>query len=209
MELINKMKYNQFNNEPLAKMVKQLYDSQGKQAGLVYHLWDHSNQVRKAGSAIGRKENISEKELFLLDTASIVHDIGNILSRQGHEEAGIEFAKINLPYFGFANNEIEIVNGIIKATKFPQQPQNHLEQIMVDADLSLMGYKNWPEQIDKYRQELKITDMFKWYESQITFLIKHEWFTQGAKELYDVQKNKNLDWVKNAEKKYFCKTYNQ
>ena len=67
---------------------------------------------------------------------------------------------------------------------------------MCDADLSLMGFPFWFERIDRYRQELGINDIKKWYEIQEKFLSSHDWFTKSAKELFQKQKLANLERVK-------------
>jgi predicted metal-dependent HD superfamily phosphohydrolase len=201
------MEENKMENKLLAKIVKEIYDTQGKSKGLVYHLWDHTMQVREASHTIAKKEAVSEADMKLLDAAGIVHDIGNIVGRAGHEEKGVEFAKTNLLYLGYDQQEIDTISGMIMATKFPQQPKNILEMIMADADLSLMGYKHWPKKIEGYRIELGINEMDKWYKGQTGFLESHKWWTKGAKELYDDQKSKNIDWLKKEIPKYWAKIY--
>ena len=189
------MSYTSFNAD-LAKMINGLYSELGEARGLIYHLADHTDRVRRSSYFIAKKELVSYENMRLLNAASLVHDIGNIVSREGHEELSAEFAKTNLPYFGFNSQEIELISGMVMATKIPQQPTTLLEMILVDADMSLLGDLNWPTEIDKYRLEIGRLDLPKWYNEQISFLENHKWFTQGAKDIYETEKNLNIEWLK-------------
>jgi len=100
-----------------------------------------------------------------------------------------------LPLIGAGDEDIEIIDGMVMATMIPQNPRTHLEQIMCDADLSLMGLPTWFNVIDSYRKELGVSNIRQWYEAQIKFLSSHNWFTDSAKKLYDDTKQRNLQVV--------------
>lgn len=178
--------------DSLKNMIKTIYDISGSKAGLHYHLWPHTARVLKSGKYLAKGEGISYEDIYLLKTAIILHDVGNILGRKGHEDLSIDFVKANLPYFSYNNNQIEIVSGLIKATEIPQMPKTHLEKIMCDADLSLIGLETWSTEIDGYRKELGITDLKSWYGGHIKFWRNHNWFTETAKSLYDEGKKNNI-----------------
>ncbi|MBT4376658.1 HD domain-containing protein [archaeon] len=184
------------NFKDFKNWVKSIYDLRGDDAGLSYHLWSHTDQVLEAGRDICIGEEVSRNDRYLLKTAIVAHDVGNVISRKGHEDLSINFARTNLPYFGYDENQINVVSGLIKATEFPQEPKTHLEKIMCDADLSLMGLDSLIENIDEYRKELGISDLKNWYESQIGFLSNYKWVTETAKMLYDFGKKSNISLYK-------------
>lgn len=63
------------------------------------------------------------------------HDIGFIDTHLEHEEIGRAITISQLKNYGYSKAKIEAVCGMIRATKIPQNPKNHLEQIIADADL--------------------------------------------------------------------------
>ena len=177
------------------KSIKLIYDFQAKNAGLIYHVWDHTEQVTEAAENILKRNSklYSDENLLLIKIASIGHDLGNIIRRDEHEFLSSEYAKSVLPYFGFDKSSIDIVSDLILATRFPHKPSTELQKIICDADMSLMGQDNWLEKIEGYRIELGITDKNKWYLMQKGFLENHRWHTQEAHQLYNDQKIRNLN----------------
>ena len=102
---------------------------------LRYHNVHHTKHVLNSVEYIAKAEKITEKELELLKVAVLFHDLGFLIQRDGHEELSCEEAKRDLPAFDFSQEEIEKICGMIRATKTPQQPKNHLEKIIADAEL--------------------------------------------------------------------------
>ena len=82
-----------------------------------------------------REYSFFRKDLSLLKTAALWHDVGFINKNIGHEEEGCVFVKKYLPDYGYTNSEIEIICGLIMATKIPQSPNTKLEQIIADANM--------------------------------------------------------------------------
>lgn len=178
----------------LKKIIELIYANIPE--NLFYHTLQHTLQVEESGLKIANKEGItSEEDLIRLKSAIYIHDIGNLIERKDHEQRGVEFAYNLLPYLGASEKDLKIIDGIIMATKIPQNPKTNLERIMCDADLSLMGYKNWISVIDNYRKELGTNDMLQWYQGQINFLSSHNWFTESAALLYNSQKIKNIGFA--------------
>jgi len=85
---------------------------------------------------------------------------------------------------------------MIMATKIPQTPLNHLEQIMADADLDYLGRDDFQVISDRLFQELEIPDKNKWNKIQIAFFEKHSYFTESAKRLRNDKKQENLAKIK-------------
>jgi uncharacterized protein len=153
--------------------------------GYYYHNCDHTLYVQEKAIQIGRHEGCSEKEIELLSTAALWHDTGYINTYQGHEEASCVLAKKYLPEYGYADNEINIICGMIMATKVPQLPHNKLEEIIADADLEYLGTISAAEKAALLFKELQsLTPSFTetaWHKMQITFLQTHHYFTRYCK----------------------------
>jgi uncharacterized protein len=164
---------------------------------LTYHSLHHTrDDVAVSVHQLAEWHGITGEDLLLLKTASYFHDIGFIYQRQEHEEVGVDVIRRILPDFDYSPDQIDVISGIIRATKMPQSPNTLLEAIMADADMNSLGRTDFFEVGTLLRKELglfgaKMTDE-AWYEFEIRFVTNHEYFTDGAKALYSAQKAHNL-----------------
>src|SRR5450432_4327439 len=112
----------------------------GLSKDLTYHTVQHTLDILKNAERIARNENInSEEELFLLKVACLYHDSGFLVTYKGHEVESCNLAKKDLPIFALNEKQVEIICGLIMATKIPQRPGNRMEEIICDADLDYLG----------------------------------------------------------------------
>lgn len=164
---------------------------------LVYHsLWHTSDDVVQAAIRFADLENIQGEDRMLLLTAAFYHDLGFIQKRQGHEEISIELMQAVLPTFGYTPRQIEVIAGIIQATKLPQTPHTLLEQVIVDADLDALGREDFFERNQLLRQELASHGIpsteDEWDEIQLSFLEAHRYFTAAAISLRNPAKRRHI-----------------
>lgn len=164
---------------------------------LVYHHWKHTEYVVKMAEYIAQKEHCTDAEILLVKTAALFHDAGFVNSiTDSHEEESIRFAQNKLPKFGYNQKEIELITGMIHATKIPQKPKNKLECILADADLEYLGTDNFIYIGSKLYQELKHENpnlsLEEWNEIQITFLQSHVYHTNYCLHNRAEKKEKNL-----------------
>lgn len=164
---------------------------------LYYHGYQHTAGVCEATAKFAAAEGVNDTDVTLLLTAAWFHDSGFLTTYADHEAVGIELANSVLPQYGFTAEQIQKIAGMIAATKIPQNPQNHLEAILCDADLEYLGGNNYYPIAEALRKELVernlITEQRQWIEMQVKFLQTHRYFTQTAKELCDQQKNQRLN----------------
>lgn len=165
-------------------------------AHLTYHNANHTLDVHNAAERIGLQEGIGQEEMKLLLTAACYHDSGFLIGAEEHEEHSCNIAKETLPGFGYTSEQIITICGLIRATKVPQLPNNHLEQILADADLDYLGRDDfWPIS-DKLYEELlftgKISNKQEWNPVQLRFMEAHHFFTQTAISTRQKQKELNL-----------------
>jgi HD superfamily phosphodiesterase len=152
---------------------------------LTYHNLDHTLDVLEQAAVIAQKEGIREPEdLLLLKVGALYHDTGFLDTYNGHEDRGCAIATEDLTNFGFTPEQIAKVCGMIRATRVPQMPHNHLEQIICDADLDYLGRPDFftiGEGLFKEFLELKIVNNDQeWDLLQIKFLEKHQYFTASS-----------------------------
>jgi uncharacterized protein len=164
---------------------------------LCYHNIQHTvDEVLPATMKLAAYYDLSEGERQLLRTAAAFHDLGFIYNPVGHEIASTRVAAQKLPDFGFDDRQIEIIMGVIMATRLPQMPHNLLEEIMADADLDVLGCDEFLEYNELLRCERLVLGQpqspCEWYDEQIVFIEQHTYFTEAARELREAGKQRNI-----------------
>lgn len=168
---------------------------------LFYHsLWHTEEDVLPAVERLAARAGIEGEMLMLLRTAALFHDLGFVELRAGHEAASARIAGEALPGFGYAPEQIRIIQGMIMATRLPQSPQTPLEAIVADADLDALGRTDFTARNQALRAEMAafgsvVTDQ-EWNEVQLKFVSEHHYFTPAAKSLRDEQKRLNIHDLK-------------
>ena len=163
---------------------------------LTYHNTEHTLYVLDKAIHIANKEKVKNKDLELLKVAALFHDIGFTKTHIEHEKEGCRIAKKQLKNYGYSNEDIKKVCGMIMATKIPQQPQNLLEQIIADADLEYLATSKFWIIGDSLFNELRYNNTVltkpEWDNIQIDFIKKHKYHTSYCKQYKTFRKNKNL-----------------
>jgi len=163
---------------------------------LTYHNADHTMDVYFAAQFIGHHENIKAEEMKLLLTAALYHDSGFLVRDKGHEEESCLIAKNTLPAYNYRVEEIELICGMINATKVPQSPKNLLEKILADADLDYLGRDDFftigrQLFIENINSGI-ICDEHEWNKIQVLFIKNHNYFTETALHLRTAKKHDNM-----------------
>jgi len=153
---------------------------------LYYHALHHTYDVLKVCNEYIRRDNIKDYDAKLLRLGALFHDIGFTQTYADHEAKGQEIAETLMGELGFPERDINIVKGLIWATKIPQTPKTYLEKIICDADLDYLGRHDFYEIGDKLYAELKHRGILKnvkeWNKIQIDFLEKHQYHTPFARK---------------------------
>ena len=165
---------------------------------LIYHNLAHTrDSVAPATERLAALEGVDGKDLLLLRTAAYFHDLGFVEQMTEHEATAVRIISEVLPRFGYSPAQVDVVSGIILATRIPQDPHTLLEEIMADADLDLFGRDDfWPLN-RALRAELKalgkpMTDK-EWYGGQLAFLQAHHYFTASARALRQARKQRHVE----------------
>lgn len=164
---------------------------------LYYHGLEHTRDVLNSVENIALAEGVTREELGMLKVAAAYHDSGFLIVYRNHEEAGCGIAFEALPQFGFTQDEILEISGMILATKVPQQPKNRLEEIMCDADLDYLGRIDFEEISESLYREFSFWNIVDSYESwmnvQISFLDGHTYWTNFSKNYREENKRKRIE----------------
>lgn len=166
---------------------------------LFYHNVKHTVDVVTEVELIGWAEGCSDEEILLLKTAALFHDAGHTVSYDDHEYQGTLLAQEILPAYGYSNEQIERICGVIMSTKLPPKPSNILEQIICDADLDYLGRSDFIPVSNTLFEELKaqnkITNLNDWNRMQVKFISGHQYFTATARSLREVNKKLQIERI--------------
>lgn len=164
---------------------------------LFYHNIKHTIDVVTEVELIGWAEGLGEEEILILKLAGLFHDSGHIISYDDHEYHGTVIAKNMLSKYHFTEERMDEICNLIMATKFPPSPKTLLEKVMCDSDLDYLGRTDFIPVSNMLYEELKVRDLVgsfnEWNEKQLTFIKKHQYFTDTAQNLREVNKNKQIE----------------
>ena len=149
---------------------------------------------------IAKGEGIKGEDLFLLKTAALYHDGGFVEQYAANEPIGARMAKEALPVYGYSDEQLDMVEKLILATRVPQQPNDHLEEIMCDADLDYLGRDDFYPISENLKKEFiaygVVQDDKSWDELQIKFLSAHKYFTKYSIQNREANKQQRLKEIK-------------
>ena len=173
-------------------------------ASLTYHSTNHTKDVIQSVQHLAAFECVSEEELQLLLTAALFHDAGYLENSNNHEEASCKIARLYLPRFNYSEEQVDKIEQLIMATKWPHKPLNKLEEILCDADLYYLGTNQYFQTADNLYRELQETGVImgrkEWQKKQIDFLETHTYYTNTATIECAACKQKNLNLLKYNKK---------
>lgn len=182
----------------LDKLEKELPDY------LFYHNVKHTVDVVTEVELIGWGEGCSDEEILLLKTAGLFHDAGHTIAYDNHEFYGTVLAREMLPKYGYSPGQIECICSIIMATKLPPQPTNLLESIICDSDLDYLGRSDFIPVSNTLYEELKAQNKMgslnEWNKIQVKFITGHQYFTETARSLREVNKQLQIDRIQSLIK---------
>ena len=163
---------------------------------LSYHALEHTKDVYNVCLQYIDIYNLTEAQGDLLLLAAVAHDFGFTATYKNHEEVGANMIAELMPEHGYEEEDIDLVKGMIMATKIPQSPQNLLEEILADSDLDYLGRNDYDEISTKLYEELNakdiLSDQLKWLDLQISFLESHSYHTDYAIKYRKPNKLKRL-----------------
>jgi adenylate cyclase len=179
----------------LDKLEKELPQS------LFYHNSKHTVDVVTQVELIGLGEGVTDEELLLLKTAALFHDTGHTISYDNHEYFSCLIAREILTEYFYTTSQIDTICELIMATKLPPKPVNKLEEIICDADLDYLGRSDMIPVSNTLFMELKERSMIKslndWNNLQMKFISGHQYFTETARNLREVNKQMQIERIRN------------
>lgn len=173
---------------------------------LYYHCKGHVLDVMNAALIYAQMEEVGEYEMMLLKSAVLFHDSGFTIQAKEHESIGCEIVRENLPGFGYTEEEIERISGMIMATRIPQTAHNLLEEIICDADLDYLGRDDFWEIGNNLFAELRAYGILDneqdWNRLQLKFLNSHHYLTKHAILMRQQKKEEHIRKIQSIVDSY-------
>lgn len=194
----NKPNFNLAKEYVLGRLTEELSPD------LTYHSLTHTrDDVLPAARRLGQLSGINGETLLLLETAALYHDTGFLRQYHDHETASIAIARETLPDFGYTPAQIELIVGLIAATRMPQQPRTPLQQLMCDADLDLLGREDFMRLNRELLKEVRLYSgrdiaEHEWLTEQLQFLQSHHFFSPAAIASRSAGKAKNVEKMRRS-----------
>jgi len=163
-----------------------------------YHDSNHTIEVVNTARIIALNSNLSDIEIESVLIASWFHDSGLTQIYQGHEDISVLLAEAFLSQISHPLEQINKIKKIILATKMPHTPENILEEIISDADISHMGKDIFDQRSLQLRKEWEIVynreySEKEWLEINIRFMQENLFLTDYCKRNLNQTRLKNLE----------------
>lgn len=165
---------------------------------MYFHNLDHTKRVVEAASVIIPDCELTEKEKNMVMVAAWFHDTGYFYDKQKHEEKSKEVARRFLEEHKVPESDIKRVLGCIEATKRLKVPENKLEKVICDADMSHLADEDFISQTSMLRQEWKketegkikkIDHLF----NTLRFILQQKYYTRYGQEVLEPRKQENVE----------------
>ncbi len=167
---------------------------------LYYHNINHTADVIRATAFIADNEGVDVHDKHIIKKNKLFHDTGFLNKRADHEVESFRIAQHYLPYYKYKPGEIDRICNMILATKIPQSPNNHLEEILCDADLDYLGRDDFFMLSNRLFLELCaesiVKDEDEWNREQADFMGTHRYHTETSKKLRRPKKEQYIEFVK-------------
>lgn len=168
---------------------------------VIYHDLGHTLNVEKAVIRLGNLEGLDDEEMMLLRTAALFHDTGFIFTYNHNELHAVRLMEQMLPKYGFSQEQVETIRGMILATANDIEPKGILQEIICDADHDYLGRADYYIVSGKLREEMEaFGESFneeEWIRFQLRFLEdKHVFYTITAKNIRDKGKQNRIRELK-------------
>lgn len=163
-----------------------------------YHNFNHTQKVVLAARTLINNEKVNDDDIEAILVAAWFHDTGYIKGFTNHEQNSIVIAK----QFLLDNNKeeqfVDKVTSLILATEVTYEPQSLPEKIIKDADYNHFASEDYLATCELLREEWKLTQGkeftdLEWMTENKRILVNcHRYFTDYAKEKWQLVKDKNI-----------------
>jgi class 3 adenylate cyclase len=164
---------------------------------IYFHSAKHQEDIYNLVGEYCTAENLNLEQTLLTKTAALFMDTGFMFSYEDHESRSIEFARETLPKYKYNEHQIDEIVKLIDSTRGMRKPDNILEQILVDAEMSYLTQSDFAVLNELYFRESfehqKISTWEEWVKMQVVILTNHKYYTQVANAHRQVNPEKQIE----------------
>ncbi|WP_018477210.1 Pycsar system effector family protein [Pontibacter roseus] len=161
----------------------------------------HTKALVAVAEAISKFCDFNENDTKLLLLAAWLHDLYYTESGELLEEQKILPVTEFLASCGLTTAEILKISQTIAATRYPQQPNDVLEEALCDAVASFLASDDYVPKAEKKAADASTkVGQYDWIDKHISLLKKHYYYTKYAKRAFSGGKEDNLKLLKKRRK---------
>lgn len=155
---------------------------------IVFHSYEHTEQVVETVKAIGTYEQLSNEEMELVQIAAWFYDTGYKAGYEEHEEKSKAIASAFLSKEKVPQEKTDTILGCILPTHGGNKPARNIEKVLVDARQAILIRGNYKMHLDKLKQELLAVHKTEQSEvaglqNYLEAIVKFEFHTAYGKEI--------------------------
>ncbi len=168
---------------------------------LHFHGLEYARKVYNQSFLLCRSEEIEQEDRLLVRTAALMLYTGLTQEYQNFQNRSSVICREILPEFKYSDTQIDQICNLIMSTKKPFNPNNRLEQILIDAKMDFIGRPDYTKQIKLLFQEQRENgskingQQFK--KQQLELIFEFQFYTVAAQRMREVSGN---DQMSNLEK---------
>lgn len=164
---------------------------------IYFHSAKWQEEIYHLVELYSRAEELSLEETLLARTAALLMDVGYIWAYDEHESESIRFAQEILPQYRYSEQQIQLVVNLIDVTRGMRKPENRMEEILLDAEMSYLGRADFETLNELYFHEMhehqKVNSWDEWAKMQMVILSNHRFYTHVANVLRDVEPERQIE----------------
>lgn len=193
----------------IVEVEKYVYSllSEKLHSNYLYHNLAHTQRVVEKTREISANLEVTVIDVENLEIAAWFHDVGFIESGDNHEEKSVKIAVDFLKSHKLSEDRLQVITGLILATKMNSVPETILEKILRDSDAAHLASKNFFNYNSLLRKEWELVLDKKytnkeWIALNLSFFTqKHRYYTDFALKNWSKAKEKNLSKILKNQKK--------
>jgi flagellar motility protein MotE (MotC chaperone) len=162
----------------------------------------HTKALVKVAGEIGISCSLTKEEMELLLLSAWLYDLS--YAQAGKAKGDEKYLKVAefLESTGLSQAEASKILQCIAAARFPQHPQDTLEEALCDAVASFLAADDYLTQAEKQAQAEpgETQDRYEWMNGQRELFKKHAFFTKYGKRNFLAKKEENQKSLKKKQK---------
>lgn len=170
---------------------------------LFFHSLEYTKHLYEYSSLLAKAEELDAEESLLLQTSTLLLNVGYTSGYENQENRSAEFARQQLPAYNYSEKQITIITNLILSTKWPPEPRNKLEMLMQDVKMEYVARADYIRLYKLLFLEqnhfLKSVDVLEFKRQQTELIKKVSFYSDSARRLREVQTEEQISRIREDE----------